>query len=255
MSVDLVNFYKFLLLLIRASFIIFVVPVIGTRTVPAMAKVALAMFLAYIAMPVAGNVVIPETVVGLVLVVLRELLLGVCIGFACRLIFDGIQLGGQYVGYMMGFSVVNVMDPQAETAVPLISHFESIVAVLVFLSIGGHLWFMSAFLDTLKAVPLGELRMGTSWSLFLAKLGREIFVVGLKVNAPIFIVLFLIQLVMAVIARIVPQMNIFMVGFPIQIFVGLVLLAFSVRGMVHLFGNEFLYMRELMYSVMRLFGG
>ncbi|BAT71452.1 flagellar biosynthetic protein FliR [Thermosulfidibacter takaii ABI70S6] len=255
MTIDLAVFYKFLLLLLRASFIVFFAPVIGSRSVPAVAKIALASFLAYSQISFIENIHVPETVVELLLVVFRELLLGMSIGFASRLIFDGIQLGGQYVGYMMGFSIVNVVDPQAEAAVPLISHFENIIAVLFFLAIGGHLWFLSAFVDSLKIVPIEELSVGLKWTMYAVHLGEKIFVIGLKVNAPIFVVLFLIQLVMAIIARVVPQMNIFMVGFPIQIFVGLLLLAFSIRGMVALFTSEFMNMKLMMYSVINFFSG
>ncbi len=253
MTVDLVAFYKFLLLFLRASFLVFFVPVVGSRSVPAFAKAGLALFLAYVAyVGRSVEVVFPETVVGLVLEVMRELLFGALVGFVARLVFDGIQLGGQYVGYMMGFSVVNVMDPQAETAMPLISHVENILAVLIFLVIGGHLWFMSAFFDSLKLFPLGKLSLSVKWSLYAVKLVGGIFVIAIKVNAPVFLVLFLIQLVMAVVARVIPQMNIFMVGFPVQIFVGMVLLMFSLQGMLWLFGREFSAMRLHIYEVMRI---
>lgn len=253
MTIDLTEFYAFLILLLRASFIIFFSPVVGSRTVPTPAKIALSVFLAVAAMPYRGQVEIPEGVGLLVLVVLRELIFGAAVGFVARLVFEGIQLGGQYVGYMMGMAIVNVMDPQAETAVPLISHFENIVATLVFLSIGGHLWFMSAFLDSLKVVPLGALSIGKTWTVFAAEVGARIFIIAIKINAPIFVVLFLIQLVMAVVARVVPQMNIFMVGFPVQIFVGFFILAFSLRGMIWLFGKEFTIMRGHMYDIIKLF--
>ena len=255
MTVDLAIFYKFLLLFLRASFLVFFVPVIGSRNVPAMAKAGLALFLAYMGMSYPVSVAFPKGPTELVLVVLRELLFGVVVGMTARFVFDGIQLGGQYIGYMMGMAVVNIMNPQEETAVPLISYFENIVAVLVFLAIGGHLWFMSAYFDSLKIFPLGMLSLGVKWSVFVVRLLKTIFVIAIKVNAPIFAVLFLIQIAMAIVARVIPQMNIFMVGFPVQIFIGLILLMFSLEGMTFLFGREFLFMKRNLYEVIKLMGG
>ncbi len=255
MTIDLALFYKFLLLFLRASFFIVFSPVVGSRSVPAVAKAGLSLFLAVAVISRQGNVPLPGTLLWLVLDVARELMLGAAMGFAARIVFDGIQLGGQYVGYMMGLAIVNVMDPQSEASVPLISHFENLVAILVFLSVGGHFWFLWAFTDSLKVVPLEGLSMGVKWGLFLFNLGKTLFTIAIKVNAPIFVVLFLIQLVMAISARVVPQMNIFMVGFPLQIFVGLVLLAFSIRGMVWLFSREFLTAKLHMYKILKLFAG
>lgn len=254
MKVDLNLFYAFLLLLVRASFFVFFCPVVGGRGVPAMAKIGLALMLSVIFLK-EPYPAIPTHLVELVLVVLKELILGAAMGFSARLVFDGIQLGGQYVGYMMGLSIVNVMDPQAETAVPLISHFENLMAILVFLSIGGHLWFMEAYSDSLRTIPIGSLSMGVKWAPWLFSLARTLFVIAIKVNAPIFIVMFLIQIVLAISARVVPQMNIFMVGFPLQIFVGLLLLAASLKGMVWLFSKEFANIKVNLYQIMRLFSG
>jgi len=255
MNIDLLAFYKFFLLLIRASFIIFFAPVIGSRLVPSMAKIALAAFLAFMAFPVKTALYLPENYVALIITVLKEMLIGLSIGFASRLIFDGIQFGGQYVGYMMGFAVVNVIDPQSEAHMPIISQYENIIAILIFIVIGGHLWFFSAFHDSLLALPLGYHLKSLGWIPFIVKLFGDIFVIAIKVNAPIFLVLFLIQLVMAVIARVVPQMNIFMVGFPIQIAVGFFLLFVSVKAMSYLFADLFFNMKEHIYIIMKLMAG
>ncbi len=255
MSVDLLSFYKFFLLLIRASFIVFFAPVIGSRLIPSVAKIALSVFLAFLAFSSVGAVHIPQSYMEMFLTVFKEMLIGLSVGFASRLVFDGIQFGGQYVGYMMGFAVVNVIDPQSEAHLPIISQFENIIAILIFLAIGGHLWFFSAFSDSLAILPLGFQLGSLSWIPFIIKLFGNIFVIAIKVNAPVFLVLFLIQLVMAVIARVVPQMNIFMVGFPIQIAVGFFLLFVSVKAMGYLFSDLFFSMREHIYTIMKLMAG
>ncbi len=255
MILNLFAFYKFFLLLIRASFIVFFAPVIGSRLVPAVAKIALSAFLAFMAFPIVGNVYIPDNYITLVILLLKEALVGFSIGFVSRLVFDGIQFGGQYVGYMMGFAVVNVLDPQSEAHMPIISQFENIIAILVFFAIGGHLWFFSAFSDSFSILPLGFQLTSFGWIPFVVKLFGSIFVIAIKVNAPIFLVLFLIQLVMAIIARVVPQMNIFMVGFPIQIAVGFFLLFVSVKAMSYLFSDLFLDMKSHIYTLMKLIAG
>lgn len=257
MTIDIAAFLKFFLLLIRASFIVFFAPVIGSRLVPSVAKIALSAFLAFMAyhLITINNLNLYIGTFALVILIFKEMIIGMSIGFVSRLVFDGIQFGGQYIGYMMGFAVVNVLDPQSEAHMPIISQFENIIAILIFLAIGGHLWFFSAFCDSFSILPVGYKLQSLGWISYIAHLFGSIFVIAIKVNAPIFLVLFLIQLVMAVIARVVPQMNIFMVGFPVQIALGFFLLFISLKAMGFLFTDTFYNMKIHIYTLMRLISG
>lgn len=153
--------------------------------------------------------------------IVREVSIGLIIGFAARLLFAGIQIAGQLIDYEMGFGFVNVVDPESRLQIPIMGQFLYIFAIFIFLLIDGHHWLVQAMVKSFQIIPLDGFRYSPNIVWGMVKIASYIFVIGFKVSAPLVMSLFLIDLAYGVIARTVPQANIMIVGFPVKIGLGL----------------------------------
>ena len=153
--------------------------------------------------------------------------MGVVLGFAVLLLFMGIQFAGQLAGLQMGFGIVNVIDPQSQDQISIIGQFLNILAILLILSLDGHHIILNGLMASFDTVPLGGVVLKASIVQKMIVLTSELFTIAIKISAPILISLFLVSVAMGVLARTVPQMNVFIVGFPVQLAVGLFVLVAS----------------------------
>jgi len=219
----------FFLISFRAAGLFLAAPIIGHRIIPRMVKAGLAIMLAIILMPAAGKAPIePVSSIWLLgVLAAKELLVGFIIGFFFALLFIGIQMAGGIVGYQIGLSLVNVLDPEMGTEVPLIGEFWFFVAALIFLAIDGHHAIISAFADSYKIIPVGSFNFSGPAADYIIRFSAYSFVMAIKMGAPVIITLFLTEVALGVVARTVPQMNIFIVGLPLKIGVGLLVIATS----------------------------
>ena len=144
------------LVLVRVGALLFTVPVLGARDVPLRAKAGLTLLLTVLLLPL---VPIPAgltqlSLVALLPVMLHEVLIGVAIGLIARFIFEGVQIGGQLVGFQMGFGIVNVFDPITGANFSIIAQFQNLLATLLFLGLGVHHWFIRVMAASFDTMPL-----------------------------------------------------------------------------------------------------
>ncbi len=226
MSADLFNYLwnnaaAFTLILVRVSTLLFFIPVFGALT-PAPVKAGLAIILALIYTPlVAGRVNLPLDLWGFLWRVIPEALLGLSLGLMVRLIFAGVQLGGQLLGFQMGFGVAQVLDPVTGAEAPVLAQMAYLVAILLFLLLDIHHYFLLALGEGIKAFPPGSLRLSPGLFEELVRQGGLIFRLSLKILAPVLAILLLIQIALGIVSRFVPQINVMIVSFPLTIGVGL----------------------------------
>ena len=170
-----------------------------------------------------------------------EIFLGLAIGFSVKLIFAGIQLAGQLAGYQMGLAIANVMDPATSEQVPLLAQFNNLIGLLVFLCINAHHWFIKALTESFRLVPPLKVNFGNSFMEQLIQLSGNMFVIALKVGAPVIAAMLLTSVAFGLVARTVPQMNVFVVAMPLKIGVGLLFIGFGLpyfsAFLNHLFGD------------------
>lgn len=223
------QFHVFLLVLLRVSALIVVAPIFGHRLFLARAKVGMAFMISVVIFPsVADSTLgLPEGFFPYALILIREVLMGAVLGFSVLLIFIGVQFAGQLAGLQMGFGIVNVIDPQSNDQVSIIGQFLNVLAVLLILSLDGHHIILNGLMTSFEAVPLGGVVFKVPVAEKLIELANEVFIVAIKISAPIMISLFLVSVAMGVLARTVPQMNVFIVGFPIQLAVGIFIMVSS----------------------------
>jgi flagellar biosynthesis protein FliR len=237
MDIYVSQFVIYLLLFVRITSMIVVAPILGHDVVPVQFKVALGFFLALVFYPVAAaHSPMPDTrLLPLAVTALREVAVGLTIGFVLGLLLAGARFAGNIIGYSMGFSMANVFDPESGQQVSIIDQFMYLVTIMVFLLLNGHHFVLEALHLSYLAVPIGGLTMNSALGEGMIRLTGLVFVVGMKLAAPIIVALFLIDIGMAVLARVVPQMNIFMVSFPLKIAVGLIMLMATGPMIIYVF--------------------
>ena len=205
------------------------IPIFDSRGIPLFFKIALTFATAIILFPLLEVDVVPVTndLLRLGVSVAGEIFLGLAIGFSVKLIFAGIQLAGQLAGYQMGLAIANVMDPATSEQVPLLAQFNNLIGLLIFLSINAHYWFIKALTESFRLVPPLNVNFGSSLMEHLIQLSGDMFVIALQVGAPVIAAMLITSVAFGLIARTVPQMNVFIVAMPLKIGVGLLFIGFG----------------------------
>jgi len=219
----------FLLVFVRVTAILMSLPIFSGNNVPNMFKAGLSLAVAFVLYPVIDLAFLPEMDgwIFLTLGVASEVLLGVGVGLAIRLIMAGIQMAGQVSGYQMGLAIANIMDPATSMQTPVLAQAFNLLAMLIFLSINAHHWFFRALVESFAVLPPFQFALSASFIAYLMAMAGNMFVIALKIGAPVIVVLILTSVSFGLMARTVPQMNIFIVAMPLKIVVGLLFIVFS----------------------------
>jgi flagellar biosynthetic protein FliR len=198
-------------------------PVLSQRSVPVRVKVSLAFVIALCAqasLP-AMPVIALDTPLA-VLVVIQQVLIGISLGFAARIVFAAIEFAGELVGLQMGLNFAGFFDPATNGQTTAVSRFYGTVVVLLFVITNGHLLMIAALTQSFVAFPVGPEPFEFLRQMQPHLWGAEIFKLGLWIALPMVAMLLFVNLVLGVISRVSQQMNIFAIGFPITVSVGLV---------------------------------
>lgn len=244
-------FKVFILAFIRFSGLIVAAPILGSSNIPARVKVGLAVMSAIIVTPVIpaleGN--LPSEPLTFAMYGVGELMIGLIMGFVMSLVFAAIQVGGQIMDMQTGFGMVNVFNPALETQVPIFGFFFFILAALFLLVLDGHHEMIVALARTFEKIPLGGFAAKPELFRQVSLLGSVIFYDGLIIAGPVAGAMMLAYVTMGIMGRLVPQINLFVVGFPITIALGLLTVAFIIeiyrlviRGM---FAEMFRYVSDM----------
>lgn len=236
----------FLLIFFRVLGVVAFMPLFGSRLVPKQAKVGLALLITLVLfplIPVPGGA-LPTSLVSYGVLVVKELLVGLIIGFATDLIFMGVQLAGQLVSLQMGLGIADIIDPQANMQVAVIGRLKHFLALLIFLAISGHHFLLQALAASFDLVPPLQVSFSGMVVEKLVTMTAQVFEIAIKIGAPAMAALFLTNVALGIIARTVPQMNVFIVGLPLNIGVGLLTIALSFPFFLYLFKRLFLGLQQ-----------
>jgi len=219
---DSASFLSFLLTFLRVSLIVFLLPFFGGESIPATVKAAVCIVLTMAIWPrlaVPANF-FPAHPFGIFLLVASEVFLGMLMGLMVHFVFVGIQLGGQIIGNQMGFSMISMVDPSTGQQLVVTSFLAHTLALVIFLTLDGHIYILHALFSSFKLMPPGQLSVSAPAVSDMIRLSGGMFVLAVKVAGPIVACLFMVDLALALMARVAPQMNLLMIGFPIKIGVG-----------------------------------
>lgn len=216
----------FLLIFTRISTIMALMPIFGSQSIPMQAKVAFWLILTMIIFrtnPSMQSVLIQSgNVPGFILSILKEILFGLIIGFVSSMLFTAVQIGGWLIDSEIGFGFVELMDPFNDEPVTVFGQFQVILFTILFLLFNGHYFFILSIQKSFETVPLTALRLeNVSIAGGVVSIFAGIFVCAIKFAAPIFVTLLITEVALGVVARTVPQINIFFVGMPLKIVTGL----------------------------------
>ncbi len=216
----------FLLVLIRLSAFFLIAPLFAMRGVPNQFKIGIAAFLALTATAAWA----PSDALAMdgtyTLLIFKELGVGLALGFTAALLLYAVQIAGAFIDFQMGFAIANVIDPQTGAQVPIIGQFKYTLALLFLLTVNGHHLMLDGIMQSLRLLPAEQFLAVPPESVarFMTDLFVEMFIIALQIALPIVASLFLIDVALGILAKTVPQLNIFAVGLPLKIFVGFVLL-------------------------------
>lgn len=214
-----------LLIWIRVMGLFTTAPVWSNRQIPVQVRVALSFAIGLLLHGLIPQAPPAASLVQLIPMAFRELLVGMLIGFVVAVAFAAFQFAGELLDINIGFTMMNVLDPVTNTQAPLLGNFLYILALLIFFVINGHHMLFQALVDSYRAVPVDAAVLTTALADHLVQSGAQLFVIGLQVAIPILAALLLTAVALGIINRTVPQMNVFVMGLPVQMFVGVALLA------------------------------
>jgi flagellar biosynthetic protein FliR len=240
-SFSLAPLFAFVFVLSRVSGLVLTAPTFTGSYIPRQVRVFLAVGIALVILPTQWSAPFdaPTNVVDFAVLIAAELLTGMALGLGVAILAAGLQLSGQIIAQMSGMALADVLNPGSETDLPVFSSMLYMVTLAVFLVIGGHRALVDALLRTFQAFPIGHGGATGALGETLSALMSESFSLGLRAAAPAMVALLLATLVLGLIGRTLPQLNILVLGFGINTLVTLAALVVSVGAVALLFQDYF----------------
>lgn len=237
------NFDIFLLILVRITAFIYVAPFFNLRDVPQKVKVGFSLFFSIILFQVVPAETIQyQTTFGYACLVINEALLGVIIGFFTNIGYYILSFSGQMMDMEIGFSMVNEFNPVSNIQTTITSNYYSYLVLLVMLLTNLHHYIIIALADTFKVIPIGKVIIKPEIYLLMVNFIKDYFIIGFRIVLPTFAATLLLNSILAILAKIAPQMNMFVIGLQLKVLVGLSVL-FLITGLIP-------YVSELIFNEM-----
>ncbi len=198
-------------------------PIFSSRSVPVRTKIGLAFVIALCMQPgLPQQEVVSLTSPGALGAVLQQLAVGVAIGLAVRIVFAAVEMAGELIGLQMGLNFAGFFDPTTGSQASTTGRFFGNAAMLLFVVLNGHLMLIQAVHASFTTFPVGASALESLRTLRLHELGAIIFAYGLWIALPMIGMLLFVNVVLGIISRIAPQMNVFAIGFPLTLSMGLI---------------------------------
>ncbi|TCT15087.1 flagellar biosynthetic protein FliR [Natranaerovirga pectinivora] len=232
----------FLLMLIRMVSFISVVPLFGIKNIPVYAKIGLAFFLTLILFNLVPIQPINyfETVIGYAFFVMQEIFVGWLIGFGVFVTFSIINLAGQLIDHNIGFAMVNVFDPLSQVQLPVTANFYYYIFLLLLITTNMHFYILQGIIESFKLIPIGGVSVNPALYTTMINFITDYFVIAFKISSPIFAGILIVNVILGILARTVPQMNMFVVGLPLKLIIGLTILLITI-GLMPAVGDFIFY--------------
>jgi flagellar biosynthesis protein FliR len=254
LHIALPQFQSLLVILIRIGGIVAAMPILGSRSIPPQIKIGFLLAFALALLPVVHVTPLPEDPLRMAVGLGAEFLVGLVIGLGLRILFAGIELAGDMMSVQMGLGVVQLLDPATSQQMPLLSNMQSILASMIFLSLNAHFIVVQAVASSFDLVaPFGA---GVTADLVqdVIRLTQGIFLIALKLAAPVMVTILLINLAMAVMGRTVAQMNVFLLSQPVTIIAGFLVIGAALPFTLSLYEAEFIRLGDLLQGLLRMLG-
>jgi len=247
------DFILLLLVFLRIISAFLAAPIFSDESFPAVAKIFLAFVISYIVFLTikANTTAFQFNIWWLFLNAIKEIATGLVLGFSLNFVFSGIQYAGTLIGFDMGLSMAEVLNPGSQSQNNIIGEILYFSAILIFFMINGHHYLIRALALTFKVVPIGSFTMSLPLHLLLVKMAGSVFIIAVKIASPIMVSFFLIHIAEGIIAKVIPQMQVFFVTQPIKIGAGLLLLVSIAPIYVYVIKNLLKTCEDDLYSIIK----
>ena len=250
--IPVAQFQLFLVVLARIAGFVGAIPVFSSTQSPVRLRVGLSVMVAMLLFPAMSSQVEPVSFepLAFLLFLINESLLGAIIGLVSRLIFTAVEYGATVIGFQMGFAAANVFDPTGQRQIALLSQFQNVFAILIFLAVDGHHLFFTLALHSYELLPPGHLDFSGEAIPYLMELASRMFALGVQFSAPVLVLLLLSGLILGVLARVFPQLNVFLLSFPLNIATAFIVIALTLELAAALLGREFDTLGETLVTLL-----
>ncbi|MGX2959273.1 flagellar biosynthetic protein FliR [Peribacillus sp. JNUCC 23] len=251
------HFPAFLLVLVRVTAFFVTMPIFSHRTLPTTFRIGISFFLAWIMYYTIDSpiLVIDGTYM---LLILKEVIIGLVIGLVAYMIMAAIQIAGGFIDFQMGFAIANVIDPQTGAQSPLTGQYLYTISLLFLLATNGHHLLLDGIYYSYQFIPIDQVIIPFGNEIlieFIIKAFSQMFLIALQMSIPVVGSLFLVDIGLGIVARTVPQLNIFVVGIPVKMLVSFLVLMIVMGMMMVVVQHLFEYLLVIMRGLMQLIGG
>lgn len=251
-TVEQLEFY--LLVIVRISAFIVTAPFLSNVNIPRQVKTGLAVFLGLVA---AGTVKYEPLeyigVIGFAGVIMKELVVGLALGYIASVCMYIVNFAGQFVDMEIGLSMANMMDPSTRIQSTITGNYYSYMVMFMMFATNMHYYVIEAILDSFKLVPVGRVFIHGEMYKIAVKFMVDYFIIGFRIVLPVFAAILLINIVLGILVRVAPQMNMFVIGMQVKIFVGLIILLLVVEMIPTVADFIFEEMKTMMQLIIEAF--
>lgn len=224
MSLTIEKLEFFLVILVRISAFILAAPFFSQRSVPRKVKAGLSFFLSVIVFNMTDYVPLGDNYsIGYAVILIRETIIGISLGFTANLCLYILDLAGTLIDTEIGFSMVNVLNPVSNIQTSVTGSLYSYLVMLIMLVSRMHYFLISAIVDTFKILPVGKTEVPANLYIIVMKFIKDYFIIGFRIILPVFASMLVVNVVLGVLAKVAPQMNMFVIGMQLKLLVGLII--------------------------------
>ncbi len=252
----IIDFIIVFLIFVRISTALIASPVFGGRSVPALPKIFLSLVIAYVVYLTIDRNAIASVPSGWMLVILsfKEAITGLIIGFMLQFVFWGVSYAGTLIGFDMGLTMAEVFNPSSDESGNVVGEFLYYGALMIFFLINGHHYIISSLKHSFSVVPLGKFVISKPVFDLIIIYSASVFIIAVKIASPIIVSFFLVHIGEGIVARIIPQMQVFFVTQPLKVGIGVAMLAAITPLYLYVIKNLLQDYENKLYSLIAAMG-
>jgi flagellar biosynthetic protein FliR len=228
----------FILVFVRMTGLFVIAPIFGRRSIPIYLKVGVALIASLLLINAVklNPVDYGNNLYSYTLLIFKEFIVGIILGYVANVIFDAILMAGQMIDMQVGFGMVNVLDPISNIQVPISSNFYYMVSMMVLMASNGHHIIMRGLFDSYKLIPAGGVTFNSVLLHDVIASFSKMFLIGFKISAPVIAAILVTDIALGIISKSIPQLNVFIVGMPAKIILGVMVMVVTIPAFIYLVG-------------------
>jgi len=240
-NISLIQVFGALLTIgVRLTGLMLFAPFFGSIAIPARVKAVLVLSLTALLYPMTSGKIPQMTISQWPMMVFSEFLIGIALGIATNVVFDGVQMAGQVLSVQMGYSLVNILDPQTQVESTVVATFHQTIAMLIFLRLNVHMWILRALARSFDYLPPASGHFGGAFTSNALQAGAEVFSIGIQIAAPVLSATLVADISLGLLGKASPQLPLMLLGPAVKSILGLLILISAIKYWPNLFENLFL---------------